>query len=326
MQHHPGGSASDTAIPKAKTRNILVITCIIPWGYDKNTLTFGKLADIMWTDWPTLLKKPANLAAPGVATTWFDAIAEQLLNGVNLRAGGKGHRLVEIEFYLRAAEHPDPFIHGEQLQLHCGSWYFHRSNGVYRGGSFKGLDLTFGDLRLYGGVLFRGLETADGSFVDGPSLLVDHLLRATQTATVRELDALIAGRVAWDLSSPLCFENVEPPRTQPMFRSARVGLTLKTAHHKPEATRYILRPYRYLTEPRRTAKGKVQIVLALHGCGSSVEEICRATGCPRKSVQRYLDEYETGRRLGSFSSYHGMELAPRELCRLHGTWHAAFPS
>ena len=278
------------------------------------------------TDWPTLLQKPANLSAPSVVQAWFDAIAEKLLNGVNLRAGGKTHRLVEIEFYLRAAEHPDPFTHGEPLQLQSGRWYFHRTSGVYRGGSFKGLDLTFGDGTLYGGVLFRGLESADGTFIDGPSLLVDYLLKLTRAASVRVLDAMIAGRAAWDAHNPLMLEDVEPPRTQPLFRSGRVGLTLKNARNKVEAPRYILLPYRYLTEPRKIAKGKPLMVLALHARGASVEEIHQATGCSRKSVQRYVEDFERGRDSLNFAAYLGADLTPADLCRLHGTWHTAYPS
>jgi hypothetical protein len=278
------------------------------------------------TDWPTLLQKPANLAQPGVAQTWFDAIAEKLLNGANLRAAGKAHRLVEIEFYLRAAEHPDPFTHGDPIQLQCGKWYFHRTAGVYRSGSFKGIDLTFGDGTRYGGVLFRGLEMEDGTLIDGPSLLVDHLLKLTKAASVRVLDAMIAGRDAWDSSNPAALEDAEPPRTQTLFRCGRVGLTLKNARNKADAPRYILLPYRYLTEARKTAKGKVLMVLAMHARGASVEEIHQATGCPRKSVQRYIDDFEKGRGLVDFAMYLGKELKPADLCRLHGTWHTAFPS
>jgi hypothetical protein len=280
----------------------------------------------MSTDWQTLLQKPANLAAPGATATWFDAIAEKLLNGVNLCAGGKTHRLVEIEFYLRAAEHPDPFTHGQALQLLCARWYFHRTGEAYRNGSFKGLDLTFGDGTLYCGVLFRGLEMADGSFIDGPSLLVDHLLKLTRAATVGVLDSMIGDRLAWDVNNPVFLEDLETPRTQPLFRSGRVGLTLKNARNKPEATRYILRPYRYLTEPRRTAKGKLLLVLALYARGDSVAEIVEATGTPRKSVQQYIDDFEKGRGASDFAAYLGTDLKPADLCRLHGTWHSAYSS
>jgi hypothetical protein len=278
------------------------------------------------TDWPYLLQKPANLSTTGVVGAWFDAIAEKLLNGVNLCVCGQKHRFVEIEFYLRAAEHPDPFTHGDPLQLQCGRWYFHRTNGVYRNGSFKGLDLTFGDGTVYGGVLFRGLKTADGTLIDGPSLIVDYLLKLTKAGTVRVLDSRIAGHVAWDRSNPLFLVDAEPPRTQPLFHSGRVGLTLKNVHNKPEAGKYILLPYRYLSEPAKTAKGKVLLVLAMHARGAGVEEIHQTTGCPRKSVHRYIEDFEAGRGLSDFSSYYGVELKPRDLCRLHGTWHAAYRS
>jgi 3-methyladenine DNA glycosylase Mpg len=235
------------------------------------------------------------MQAPGVIESWFDALAEKLLNGVYLRVDGISHRLVEIEFYLRSADHPDPFTHGRPLQQQYGRWYFHRTGGSFRNGSFKGLDLTLGDGTVYLGVLFRGLETPEGDLIDGPSLLVDYLLLQTKATTVRELDSLIAGRLAWDACNPLVLEESEQPRSQPLFRSARIGLTLKNAHNKPEATSYIQRPYRYLTEPRRIAKGKALLVLALHANGADVEEIHDLTGSPRKSIRRYIDEFAAGR-------------------------------
>jgi hypothetical protein len=278
------------------------------------------------TDWPALLRKPEHLETPGVAETWFDAVADKLLNGTTLRAGGKAHRLVEVECYCHAAEHPDPFAHRDPLQLQCGRWYFHRTAGVYRSGSFKGLDLTFGDGTMFGGVLLRGLETEEGTLIDGPSLLVDHFLKLTKAATVRVLDSMIANRVAWDPSNPVRLEDAEPPRTQPLFRCGRVGLTLKNARNKPEATRFILKPYRYLSEPRKTAKGKPLMVLAMHARGASVEEITKATGCPRMSVERYVADFEAGRGHSDFAAYLGTELKPADLCRLHGTWHQAYTS
>jgi hypothetical protein len=275
-------------------------------------------------DWPALLRKPAHLDAPGVAAAWFDEIADALLNRAVFRVANKSHRLIEIEFYWHGPEHPDPFAHRDPVQVHCGRWYFHRTAGVYRSGSFKGLDLTFGDGTSHGGILFRGLETEDGTLIDGPSLLVDHLLKLTKAATVRVLDSMIGTRLAWDESSPVVLAEAPEPRARPLFRSGRVGLTLKNARNKPEATRYILRPYRYLTEPRKTAKGKPLMVLAMHARGASVEEIYQATGCPRKSVQRYVADFETGRGQDDFTAYIGKELKPADLCALHGTWQRVY--
>ena len=278
------------------------------------------------TDWATLLQKPANLTEASVAWRGSTPSRRNCSTASICGSATRRNGSSRSSFTCAAAEHPDPFTHGESLQLQCGRWYFHRSNGVYRGGSFKGLDLTFGDGTLYGGVLFRGLEMMDGTFIDGPSLLVDYLLTRTKAATVAVLDAMIANRAAWDASSPVFLEDVQPPRTQPLLCSGRVGLTLKNARNKPDATRYILRPYRYLTEPRKTAKGKPLMVLALHARGVSVEEIHRTTGCPRKSIQRYLEDFERGCRSRDFTAYLGTDLTPADLCRLHGTWHTAYPS
>src|SRR5439155_4918665 len=173
-------------------------------------------------------------------------------------------------------------------------WYFHKTRGVYRAGSFKGVDLTFGDGTAHAGMLFRGVEKEDGSLVDGPSLLVDHLLAKTGKRDVLTLDLAISGREAGDPDSPLYLEVVdEPPR--PIFLSTRVGLSLRRTKPTERNVNFLLRPYRYLTEPGRTAKGKVYLVLSLIKQGLSDEEIRRATNCPAGTVRRYREDFEEGR-------------------------------
>jgi hypothetical protein len=41
-------------------------------------------------------------------------------------------------------------------------------------------------------------------------------------------------------------------------------------------------------------------------------------------VQRYLADFEAGRAEPNFDSYYNKNLNPKDLCRLHGTWHAQF--
>ena len=55
---------------------------------------------------------------------------------------------------------------------------------------------------------------------------------------------------------------------------------LKKAKQAPEPPRYILRPYRYLADPRRTAKGKPHMVLALHARGGAAGGDPEADGLP----------------------------------------------
>jgi len=157
-------------------------------------------------DWVGLFRKPKDETDVKAADGWFGRIAERLLNGSRLHVGGRPHRFAEVEFYYHGPHHLDPFTHRDPVQLECGRWYFHKTRGVYRGGSFKGIDLSFGDGVAHGGVLIRSLEKPDGSLIDGPSLLVDHLLDATGAGDVASLDRAINRRVAWEPGNPLYLE------------------------------------------------------------------------------------------------------------------------
>lgn len=271
--------------------------------------------------WPDLLRRPAELHDSNDLEAWFTRIATHLMGGPMLRVAGEPYRFVEVEFYYHGPSHQDPFTHRDPLQKEAGRWYFHRTRGTYRGGSFKGVDLTFGDGSAHGGALIRGIETPEGNLIDGPSLCVDYLLARTAQPDVAALDKVIAGRPAWDEANPLSLRPADEAQATPLLRCARVGLSLKRLKQADEPPRYILRSYRYLAEPKRTAKGKPHMVLALHAQGKDVETIHQLTGCPKKSVQNYITDFEEGRRALDFAAYFGIELGPKDLSRLHGTWH-----
>jgi hypothetical protein len=166
-------------------------------------------------------------------------------------------------------------------------------------------------------VLFRGLETPDGKLIDGPSLLVDHLLAKTGNRTVASLDLAVAGRHAWDADNVLRLEPVEG-EARPVYTSARVGLSLKRTKATPENLRYLLAPYRFLTEPRRTAKGKVQLVLSLHRQGYQEDRIKEMTGCPITAIRRYVVALREVTPETALAEFAGKDLGTRELCMLHG--------
>jgi hypothetical protein len=58
------------------------------------------------------------------------------------------HRFVEIEFYYTDAIHADPFTHKDPLQKTNGQWYFHKIGAQYKGGTYKGLDVTCGSPKV----------------------------------------------------------------------------------------------------------------------------------------------------------------------------------
>src|SRR3954470_22893409 len=99
------------------------------------------------SSWNSLCERPCEPGDHAAMDAWFASLADRLLNRCRLTVGGEPHRFVEVEFYYCGEGHPDPFTHRDPLQKECGRWYFHRTRGEYRGGSFKGVDLTFGDGR-----------------------------------------------------------------------------------------------------------------------------------------------------------------------------------
>ena len=270
------------------------------------------------------------LAAPHPGESnleWFQRIADRLLRRTVLDVAGEPHELCEIEFYLHGEGHLDPFTHGQPIQRSSGRWYFHRSGESYRGGTYKGLDVTFGPPDVFGGILIRSLLTPEGALINGSSLCVEHLLARTGHADVASLAAAVADRNVDADDSPLRLRAVaERPVT--IYYTARGGLTLKRIAEHPEMVDYILRPYRALTRPRKIAKGRVHLVIALHQAGELPESIEALTGAPRRTVKQYIEAYERGRALGSTESVardrggqslHGKSLSATELCLLHGT-------
>src|SRR5262249_23011438 len=155
--------------------------------------------------WLAAFRKPAGLS-DATAGEWFARIADLLLNRTRWVIGGRLHPITECEFYYPGPAPPHPLTHLHPNPGHQGPGYFHQTARAYRGGSFKGVDVTFGDGTARGGILFRGLEWPDGTLIDGPSLVVDHVLRSCAAESVAGLDQKIGERLAWNPANPLHFE------------------------------------------------------------------------------------------------------------------------
>ena len=132
----------------------------------------------------------------------------------------------------------------------------------------------------------------------------------------------IEGRPAWDADSPLRLVWLDEMTPRTILRTSRVGLSLKKLKKSDPPTRFIMRPYRYLSEPRRISTGKQHMVLALHTQGKSQSEIRELTGCTTGAMERYRADIEEGKKEESFDGYFGAELGPKELARLQGLWQA----
>ena len=275
----------------------------------------------------------------------FRDVADLLLNRTTLRIAGHPHRFTELELYFTGHAHADPFTHGDPMQQQLGTWYFHRSGQRYRSGTYKGLDLSFGSPEAFGGILVRGVERlgAAPALIDGPCMVVDHILALTASASIEALvsrfDLAIdradsakrrshavraQGEVAiesTDRRSPLHVElDAGSGRGLEVYATPRIGLTLKKGN--TEARRqFIARPYRFLSEPGRIRKGKPHLVTALHRQGWSPAAIAAVTGSRASVIQGYVDAFEAGRRR-PISELAG-ELSTAEVCALFGACAAA---
>lgn len=271
-----------------------------------------------------LSQKPKTATAEEHFAPWFAQIAHRLLNEADFVVAGQRYRFAELEMYYSGWGHSDLFAHRDPVQLEDGRWYFHRTRGEYRGGSFKGLDLALGDGASFFGILIRTVVAADGTVLDGPCVTVDHLLAKNKAASVAALDGVINQRSIWDTTSPLHIVESEKPRTAQVYSCSRVGLSLKKAKGKPDAPKFVARPYRYLTEPKEISKGKPHLVLSLYRAGHTPEAIRDVIDMPLKTINRYIADFDTGKAVESFDGYIGKDLGTADLCRMLGTWHAKY--
>eukprot|EP00771_Trimastix_marina_P002011 gnl/Trimastix_PCT/3120.p1 GENE.gnl/Trimastix_PCT/3120~~gnl/Trimastix_PCT/3120.p1 ORF type:complete len:433 (+),score=28.81 gnl/Trimastix_PCT/3120:57-1301(+) len=154
---------------------------------------------------------------------WFRALSRLLLNTDSQKTGtyiilsicGRPHVLREIEFYFHGPDHQDPFAHCSYYQRTPGCWYFHRSgtnqDSGFKGGSYQGVDLTFGTGASrggemeYGGILIRCIEDLhESKVIEGPSKCVDHILALYGKKSIA---TLVSERRAMDASARAVMES-----------------------------------------------------------------------------------------------------------------------
>ncbi len=199
-----------------------------------------------------------ELITPQQIHNRFTVVAEKLLNNYTLVINHKTFRLTEIEFYYYHPEiHPDPFVHRDILQKKMGIWYFHKTGANYRLGTFKGMDITFGDetIPTYGGILVRATEEMKkpNNYTYGPSKCVDVVLKETGV-TFDQMD----GKQITKESCPILYLEDYSHTPEEVLICPRVGLPIITTEHLNNMFRYA--NYRYIIYPQKTHKGKVSLI------------------------------------------------------------------
>jgi 3-methyladenine DNA glycosylase Mpg len=247
----------------------------------------------------------------------FQKIATEMFHNYTFMINGHPHRFTEVEFYLNGGNHPDDFAHDDPIQKECGSFYFHKMNGKYKGGSFKGMDVTFAQDGVFGGILIRGIQKLDAPrvLVDGPSLVVDHILKTCGAENVPALVASMTSLAVCDQNNLIHIAPASKSGSRQVYSSARVGLTLKDFSRDRE--NYIVRFYRFFTHPKDIKKGKPLMVNALHVHGKPEHEIHLITGTPKNTVAKYVDLFREGKKK-SANFFYSKDLSTEDLCLLHG--------
>lgn len=202
--------------------------------------------------------KQENLDMPVNRNKTFGLMAEKLFNQYALFINYKPFRLTEIEFYYHHPEaHPDPFVHRDVLQREMGVWYFHKTGANYRSGTFKGMDITFGNesIPTFGGILIRAVEEIDPpeNYIYGPSKCVDMVLRETGESFDK-----MDGKQVIPESCPLLYLEELSHAYEEVIKCPRVGLPVRPTGHLNNIFRYI--NYRFLIFPKKKHKGKVSLI------------------------------------------------------------------
>lgn len=226
---------------------------------------------------------------------WFSRMASLLLGASTLVIGAARFDIVEVEAYLWCEGHADPYVHRDPQQMNtCGEWYFHREKAAKIGFTLKGVDLTFGEPgKEAGGLLIRAiLDQATNEFIEGPSRVVDRILRGASVTSVVELkQKTTPGTVpqvfrsnAFDGAGIMHIEaNNDVKRSQALRIKAgpRIGLSEKNAFFRQA-------PYRFHARPEWAKKDRAGVVTGIPvpmpvlGPDASSEE--------DQLIEAYLDE------------------------------------
>ncbi len=182
----------------------------------------------------------------------------------------------------------------------------------FKSGSYKGLDIAFGQHGAAAGILLRSIMTPEHEIINGPSLLVDHILELNSAASIPEFVS----------DFDLCVETpsklyikFDRDGDVAVYRSARVGLSMK----KTDGDRigFVAKPYRYLTFPERIPKGRDYLIAQLFAERMPAAQIAERLGCKPTVIARVLENYENGKGTNP-AKFSGKALTANDVCAMLG--------
>jgi hypothetical protein len=259
----------------------------------------------------------------------FNYYANQILNKQVLMINNHPHRIIEIEFYITCQEHPDPFTHKEVDQATPDKWYFHKKGGTYKGGTFKGLDITFRPTEVkygeenpvYGGILIRSvMGLIDGIIIEGPCRVVDRILALSSCPHILEFTKRNHNKhldIDDETSQLYLKPKTNEYRSIPHYSNPRVGLTLKNPNDISKRMEYIMKNYRYMIYPNVLKKYRKLIAAKLYNEDVSCYDIMKCMKMTQKQVDAIINIYDSGKD-SEFKNYVNKNMSADELVNLMG--------
>lgn len=231
-----------------------------------------------------------------------------------------------------------PYLSLQPLSILSQTRYFHRpptATGVsaksYRGGSRKGMDLTFGSPTTplpgsvsetdsdstRGGILLRTIRRIeDQKVVSGPSRLVDEILAQSGAQSISDLvqskwkedTFALSPVVSSSRPSLRIIPRKEPYTTTDPIRCPRIGLDLshRSTVNFPGDPRvaFVCKPYRYIVHPELlTFNGRPQTFIGVYdrlsvatggGTAKLAKALTGATGIKEHTVLKYIESFNLG--------------------------------
>lgn len=172
----------------------------------------------------------------------FNKIANLLLNKTILKVNKKKFRICEIEIYLKDKKHNDEYTHCNKDQSKFGKWYFHKTHkNNYKGGTFKGMDLTLGDktTKRYCGILIRSIyDIKKKELIEGPCKCVDKILALYSKDKIIDFtNSKLLSSVDNNHQFHLVDKDLE---REAIYKGERIGLSEKYPKFQKQKLRYLI--------------------------------------------------------------------------------------
>lgn len=193
----------------------------------------------------------------------LDRMAESILNKHQILIPTsddtvKEYRICEIEFYVQNESHNDQYVHQDENQKSYGKWYFHKTkSGNYKGGTYKGVDLTFGNDDTHFGVLIRSLYSVeDDEFIEGPCRCVNKLLALNDCNNVGDYMENRTDPLSARYTHNLHVKRCRGLEKHDIYSGPRIGLSDKYPDYRDKH-------YRYCTMKDKVKKDKKSLTLLI---------------------------------------------------------------